>query len=110
MKNTKPPFEINEHIISATIEIAELVGRASINSKISSNPILRRTNRIRSIYSSLAIEQNTFDIEQITVVLSGKHIIESVRKSPFSIFFLAPHMENSIGVYAHSHSPLRLFP
>lgn len=75
MVNKKPPFEINEKIISEVIEIAELVGKASISSKISSNPTLRRTNRIRTIYSSLAIEQNTLDIEQVTAVLSGKRIL-----------------------------------
>ncbi len=39
------------------------------------NPPLRRTNRIQTIYSSLAIEQNTLDIEQVTAVLSGKRVI-----------------------------------
>ena len=75
MKNTKPPFEINKKIIKDVIEIAELVGRVSIDNQISSNPTLRRTNRIRTIYSSLAIEQNTLDIEQVTAILSGKRII-----------------------------------
>lgn len=37
--------------------------------------ILHRTNRIRTIYSSLAIEQNTLDIEQVTAVLLGKRIV-----------------------------------
>lgn len=75
MKNKKPPFEINEKIMADVIKIAELVGKVSVKSQLSSNPILRRTNRIRSIYSSLAIEQNTLDIEQVTAVLAGKHII-----------------------------------
>ena len=74
MKNKKPPFEINEKIMSYVIEIAELVGMVSIGSQISANPTLRRTNRIRTIYSSLAIEQNTLDIDQVTAVLSGKRI------------------------------------
>lgn len=75
MKNAKPPFSITEQMLSDVIEIGELVGKASIRSKISTNPTLRRTNRIRTIYSSLAIEQNSMDIEQITAVLSGKHVI-----------------------------------
>ena len=75
MVNKKPPFEINEKIMSEVIEIAELVGKASISNRISSNPTLRRTNRIRTIYSSLAIEQNTLDIEQVTAVLSGKRVL-----------------------------------
>lgn len=75
MKNKKPPFEINKKIMTEVIEIAELVGRVSAGSGIATNPTLRRTNRIRTIYSSLAIEQNTLDVEQVTAVLSGKRII-----------------------------------
>lgn len=75
MTNKQPPFEINERIMADVIEIAELVGRVSVTDKISLNPTLRRTNRIQTIYSSLAIEQNTLDIEQVTAVLSGKRVI-----------------------------------
>lgn len=75
MLNKKPPFEINEKIMAEVIDIAELVGKVSVSSQISSNPTLRRTNRIRTIYSSLAIEQNTLDIEQVTAVLSGKRVL-----------------------------------
>ena len=75
MTNKQPPFEINERIMADVIEIAELVGRVSVTDKISMNPTLRRTNRIQTIYSSLAIEQNTLDIEQVTAVLSGKRVI-----------------------------------
>ena len=42
---------------------------------LSSNPILRRSNRIRSIHGSLAIEQNTLSLEQVTAVLNGKHVL-----------------------------------
>ena len=75
MKNHKPPFEITEKIISDIIEIGELVGKVNINNQLTTNPPLRRSNRIRTIYSSLAIEQNTLDIDQVTAVLSGKRII-----------------------------------
>lgn len=75
LTNKQPPFEINERIMADVIEIAELVGRVSVTDKISMNPTLRRTNRIQTIYSSLAIEQNTLDIEQVTAVLSGKLVI-----------------------------------
>lgn len=75
MTNKQPPFEINERIMADVIEIAELVGRVSVTDKILMNPTLRRTNRIQTIYSSLAIEQNTLDIEQVTAVLSGKLVI-----------------------------------
>ena len=44
----KPPFEITRAMLTASTEIAELVGRLSTG-KLSTSPILRRTNRIRTI-------------------------------------------------------------
>ena len=75
MTNKQPPFEINERIMADVIEIAELVGRVSVTDKISMSPTQRRTNSIQTICSSLAIEQDTLDIEQVTAVLSGKLVI-----------------------------------
>ena len=74
MTNKQPPFEINERIMADVIEIAELVGRASVTDKISMNSTPQQTE-YKPIYSSLAIEQNTLDIEQVTAVLSGKRVI-----------------------------------
>ena len=36
---------------------------------------LRRENRIKTIYSSLAIEQNTLTLEQVTDVINGKRVL-----------------------------------
>lgn len=75
MYNKKPPFEITNEILAAITEIAELIGQVSATQGLSSNPTLRRTNRIRTIYSSLAIEQNTLSLEQVTAVLNGKRVL-----------------------------------
>ncbi|MGM9523528.1 MAG: Fic family protein [Faecousia sp.] len=75
MKNKKPPFEITNTIIDSVAEIAELVGRLISTSQLSSNPTLRRSNRIRTIHGSLAIEQNTLSLDQVTAVLNGKHVL-----------------------------------
>lgn len=75
MRSKKPPFEITNTILDEIAEIAELVGHVNASFGLSTNPTLRRTNRIRTIYSSLAIEQNTLSLEQVTAVLNGKHII-----------------------------------
>ena len=75
MRNRKPPFEITTSILNKVAEIAELVGRVSALQGLSASPVLRRANRIRTIYSSLAIEQNTLSLEQVTAVLDGKRII-----------------------------------
>lgn len=75
MNNKKPPFEITNQIIDYVAEIAELVGRLDSSNLLSTNPTLRRTNRIRTIYGSLAIEQNTLSLEQVTAVLNGKRVL-----------------------------------
>lgn len=75
MRSKKPPFEITNTILDEIAEIAELVGHVNASFGLSTNPTLRRTNRIRTIYSSLAIEQNTLSLEQVTAVLNGKHVI-----------------------------------
>ena len=75
MKNKKPPFEITNQIIDYVAEIAELIGRLNAAHLLSTNPTLRRANRIRTIHGSLAIEQNTLSLEQVTAVLNGKHVL-----------------------------------
>ena len=75
MHNKKPPFEITNTILDKIAEIAELVGHVNASLGLSANPTLRRTNRIRTIYSSLAIEQNTLSLDQVTAVLQGKRVI-----------------------------------
>lgn len=75
MKNKQPPFQITNKIIDDVAEISELTGRISAHDHLSSNPNLRRTNRIRTIHGSLAIEQNTLSLEQVTAVLNGKHVL-----------------------------------
>lgn len=75
MRNQKPPFEITEAMLSDVMEISELVGKLRSTQNLSTSPVLRRQNRIRTIYSSLAIEQNTLSLEQVTAVLSGKRVL-----------------------------------
>ena len=69
------PYKITNEIISLVSEISELIGRATVSSQLDKNPTLRRRNRIHTIYSSLAIEQNTLSLEQVTDVINGKRII-----------------------------------
>ena len=75
MTNKKPPFEITNSILDELAEIAELVGQVNAPSGLTTNPMLRRNNRIRTISSPLAIEQNTLSLEQVTAVLNGRRVI-----------------------------------
>ena len=75
MKNEQPPFEITNKIVDLVAQVAELAGRLSVSDRLSSDPVLRRANRIRTIHGSLAIEQNTLSLEQVTAVLGGKQVL-----------------------------------
>lgn len=70
-----PPFEITSKIINLISNISEKIGE--INSiKDSSHHIqLRKENRIKTIHSSLAIENNSLSVEQITAIIDGKRVL-----------------------------------
>lgn len=70
-----PPFEITSKIIDLISNISEKIGE--INSiKDSSHHIqLRKENRIKTIHSSLAIENNSLSVEQITAIIDGKRVL-----------------------------------
>lgn len=74
-ENYNPPFTMTEEITSLVIEIAEFTGRISLSDRLSKNPKLRRENRIRSIHSSLAIEQNSLTVEQVSDIIAGKRVL-----------------------------------
>ena len=75
MRNKQPPFEITNQMIDYVAEIAKLVGNLNVTNRLTANPTLRRSNRIRTIHGSLAIEQNTLSLEQVTAVLNGKRVL-----------------------------------
>lgn len=71
----KPPFTMTDEIANLIIEIGEYVGRISAHDTLSTNLTLRRENRIRTIHSSLAIEQNSLSLDQVSDVINGKHVL-----------------------------------
>lgn len=71
----EPPFTMTDEITNLVIEIAELTGRISLSDGLSKNLTLRRENRIRSIHSSLAIEQNSLTVEQVSDIIEGKRVL-----------------------------------
>ena len=70
----KPPYTITPSILSTVAEIGELVGRYAATTETVLTPTLRRGNRIRTIQASLAIENNTLTVEQVTAVIEGKRV------------------------------------
>jgi Fic family protein len=72
---TPPPFTISPAILSLVAEIAGEVGRLGALSGQGGIPKLRRENRIRTIHASLAIENNTLTLDQVTAVIAGKRVL-----------------------------------
>lgn len=70
-----PPYTITNKIVDLIAEISELIGHITVTSGLNNNPKLRRVNRIKTIQASLAIENNTLTVEQITALLNGKRIL-----------------------------------
>ena len=72
----KPPLVIKDSMIALVSEISEEIGRISILQEGHVvTPHLRRKNRIRTIHSSLAIENNTLTIDQVTAIIDGKRVL-----------------------------------
>src|SRR4030042_641268 len=70
-----PPHSVTPTILRLVGEIGEWIGRYSAAADASLSPRLRRGNRIRSIQASLAIENNTLTLEQVTAVVDGKRVL-----------------------------------
>ena len=71
----EPPFSMTENMMNMVIEIGELTGQITAHNQLSTNPRLRRENRIKTIHSSLAIEDNTLSLGQVTAVIEGKKVL-----------------------------------
>ena len=70
-----PPYDITEEMLELTSEIMELLGELKNVSELEKLPRLRRVSRIKSIHSSLAIENNTLSLQQVTDVIEGKRVL-----------------------------------
>lgn len=70
-----PPYEITDEMLRLITDIMENLGRLSGVNELEKLPRLRRVNRIKSIHSSLAIENNTLSFDQVTAVINGKPVL-----------------------------------
>jgi len=71
----EPPLTLTAPMLSSVAAISEQLGRWSVTEGARLTPQLRRENRIRTIQASLAIENNTLSVEQVTAVLVGKRVL-----------------------------------
>lgn len=75
MEGYRPPFTITDAQIELVAQISELVGTLTAWEDRNANPQLRRDRRLRTIHSSLAIENNSLSLEQVTAIVNGRRVL-----------------------------------
>lgn len=75
MNNYVPPFNFTSTMVDYISSIMEKIGKLDNYTNFTKMPSLRRNNRIKSIYSPLAIEANSLSLNQVKDVIEGKTVI-----------------------------------
>lgn len=70
-----PAYTISAKAIDLLARISQKVGELHASGEYSRNLRLRKINRLRSIQSSLAIENNTLSLGQVTDIIEGKRVL-----------------------------------
>ena len=71
-----PPFTVTAKMMSLISEISERVGIITmLLGENAPSPQLRKINQIKTIHSSLAIEQNSLSLKQVTDIIDGKRVL-----------------------------------
>jgi Fic family protein len=76
----QPPFHLTHAMAAQIATIAELLGTWKAANSGALQPELRRGHRLRTLHASLAIEQNTLTLEQVTAVLDGRIVLGAPRE------------------------------
>ncbi len=69
----KPPFDITNTMLNQIVDISQQIGQLNIAYERQLH--LRKNNRLRSIQASLAIENNSLSVEQVTAIIDGKRVL-----------------------------------
>ncbi len=95
-----PPFAITAEILGLCSNISRALGKLDGVGGPRPQPHLRRSNRIRTIHGTLAIEGNTLTLEQVTAVLDGHPVIGPAKD------ILEVHNANRVYARLHRYDPL----
>lgn len=93
----QPNYRITEKMLNLVGKISQATTQLAIEKRVLH---LRKENRIRSIQSSLAIENNSLTLEQVTAILEGRkvmgppkdiHEVQNAYEAYDLVFQLAPY-------------------
>jgi Fic family protein len=71
----RPPYDITPLILKMISSISEKLGEINAHFLSKQSPQLRKQNRIKTIQSTLTIEGNTLNEEQIAALIENKRVI-----------------------------------
>ncbi|MBT8044074.1 MAG: Fic family protein [Verrucomicrobiae bacterium] len=71
----RPPFSITPKTLHLVSQIERLIGRVEGLAQPKPKPHLCKSNRVKTVHGSLAIEGNTLGLDQITALLNGKRVL-----------------------------------
>jgi len=92
----KPPYSITPQILKLISAISIKIGEINANYLNKPSAQLRKSNRIKTIHSSLQIEGNTLSIDQITALIENKRVLGSKKD--------IKEVQNAIEVYDSLHT------
>lgn len=70
-----PVFTVTPKALDLVAKIAETVGELQGSGEYARNLHLRKVNRLRSIQSSLAIENNSLSVEEVSDIIDGRRVL-----------------------------------
>ncbi len=70
-----PSFTVTPAALQYLGQIERLIGRIEGLNQPKPQPHLRRSNRVRTVHGSLAIEGNTLNLDQITALIDGRRVM-----------------------------------
>ena len=71
----RPEYVITSEMLDLVVQITERLTILQPLNNLLKQPQLRRINRLKTIHSSLAIENNSLTFEQVSAVINGKTVV-----------------------------------
>lgn len=70
----KPPYQVTSTILKLISQISIKLGEVHANYLNKQSPQLRKSNRVKTIHSSLQIEGNTLSLDQVSALVENKRV------------------------------------
>ena len=80
MEINYPPYTITDKMLNYVSDIMKKIGETNYFENLNKYPELRRKSRIKSIHSSLSIENNQLSLFQVEDVINGKAVIRRTKR------------------------------